>query len=268
MTVRKDRPDLGPLFTLSEDELRRPARRREDRDVLVLRIEVEAQRREVARLMEIIASGEPLLHEPRILPSANLEGDRLLLTCRDLRRTLGVSAGTVYRWVKGGSFPRQIHVGSLARWKKADVDAWLQARTEDRVRNAVSRDHPKTITRVRGGRSRWSPTTAVPPALTESAAATWEPRPTPLRGVGWRLPPGKPQPVDSDHPDYTVPRFRLEDAARYVGLPSHRQWDLHAIPHGRTRAMHYCFAQSDLDVFRATMKQRPAKSPKAKSGPA
>lgn len=50
MNTRDPRADLGPLLTLTEEELSRPARRREDRDVLVLRIEIEAQRREVARL--------------------------------------------------------------------------------------------------------------------------------------------------------------------------------------------------------------------------
>jgi prophage regulatory protein len=267
MMVRKNSPDLGPLFTVSEDELSRPARRREDRDVLVLRIEVEAQRREVARLREIVASGEARPHEPPIRATAKLENDPLLLTSRDLRNTLGISAGTLYRWVKDGSFPRQIHVGSLARWTKAEVDAWLQARTEARARNAVSRDRPEGNTRVRGGRSRWAPTTASQPEITERGTS-WKPQPTPLRGVGWRLPPGIPQPVSSDHADYTVPRFGLEDAARYVGLPLHRQWDLRAIPHGRTRAMHYCFAQSDLDAFLHTLRQKPAKGSKAKPGPA
>ncbi len=58
----------------------------------------------------------------------------------------------------------------------------------------------------------------------------------------------------------------MEDAARYVGLPSDPQWDLRAIPHGRTRAMHYCFAQSDLDAFRATLKLRRKKGAKADRG--
>lgn len=54
MSARNYHDELGPLFTITEDELNRPARRREDRDVLVLRVEIEAQRREVARLMNAI----------------------------------------------------------------------------------------------------------------------------------------------------------------------------------------------------------------------
>ena len=49
---------LGPLLTITEEELSRPARRREDRDILILRIEIEAQRREVARLTQL--AGERL----------------------------------------------------------------------------------------------------------------------------------------------------------------------------------------------------------------
>ena len=45
MTPRRSIDELGPLFTITEDELSRPARRREDRDVLVLRVEIEASAR-------------------------------------------------------------------------------------------------------------------------------------------------------------------------------------------------------------------------------
>ena len=253
---------LGPLFTLSEDELARPARRREDRDVLVLRIELEAQRREVARLMAIIAGSHPTMLAAPDASAADLPSDRLLLSARDLKKALGVSNGTLYRWVNNGTFPAQIHMGSLARWKKSDIDVWLQGRTEARAHVAVGRERGETVQRVSGGRSRWAATTASTPAITEGHVRSWEPSPTPLRGVGWRLQPGLPEPVSPDHVDYRVPRYRLEDAARYVGLPSYRQWDLYGIPHGRTRAMHYCFAQSDLDEFKATLPPRKTKRPK------
>jgi excisionase family DNA binding protein len=266
MPPRRSVDELGPLFTIADDELTRPARRREDRDVLVLRVEIEAQRREVARLMD--ALGERPQPSPREVEHAKSDGDvaalddRLLLSARDLRKALGVSAGTLYRWMKEGAFPAQIHIGSLARWRRADVDAWIRARAEDRARQHAARIRPEITKKVRGGRSRWASTASVP-VVTESSAPAWEPRPTPLRGTGHRLPSGMPEPVAPDHPDYTVPRFSREYAARYVGLPVHRQFDLDAIPHGRTRGMHFCFAQSDLDVFKATLKprDRPKKRP-------
>jgi hypothetical protein len=53
----------------------------------------------------------------------------------------------------------------------------------------------------------------------------------------------------------------------YLGLPSRRQYELDQIPHGRTTGLHFCFAQSDLDEFKAKMKltQRRRHS-KGKSG--
>jgi predicted DNA-binding transcriptional regulator AlpA len=243
---------------MTDEELARPARRREDRDLLVLRVEIEAQRREVARLME--ALGERPQPSPREVEDAKSHGDvplddRLLLSARDLRKALGVTPSTLYRWMKEGAFPEQIHVGSLARWRRSDVDAWIRTRAEDRARHDAASIRPDITKKVRGGRSRWA-STASAPVITESSAPAWEPRPTPLRGSGHRLPPGVPEPVAPDHPDYTVPRFSREHAARYVGLPAHRQFDLDAIPHGRTRGMHFCFAQSDLDTFKATLKPR------------
>jgi prophage regulatory protein len=258
MAPRRYIDELGPLFTMTDEELARPARRREDRDVLVLRVEIEAQRREVARLMN--ALGERPQPATREADDAKSDGDialddRLLLSARDLRKALGVSAGTLYRWMKEGTFPAQIHIGSLARWQRTDVDAWIRSRAEDRALQDAARIRPEITKKVRGGRSRWASTASVP-VVTESSAPAWEPRPTPLRGTGHRLPSGVPEPVASDHPDYTVPRFSREHAARYVGLPAHRQFDLDAIPHGRTRGMHFCFAQSDLDTFKATLKPR------------
>ena len=253
---------LGPLFTISDEELNRPARRREDRDVLVLRIEVEAQRREVARLMALATGGQRLPE----LPSdslTNRDSGKLLLTARELRGALSVSNATLYRWVKEGTFPPQIHVGGrAARWNRADVDAWLRVKTDETARQAVARERPQPTQRVKGGRSRWATTRSAAPAVTEGYVRNWEPQPTPLRGMGWQLKPGDPEPVPPDHPDYGLPRFRLQDAARYVGLPDSVQWDLCSIPHGRTKAMHYCFAQSDLDEFKTTLKPRRTRKPK------
>jgi prophage regulatory protein len=115
--------DLGPLFTISDAELARPCRRREDRDVLVLRIEIEAQRREVARLRSILAAGDNAT-APAGLAAVPT---KMLLSLKDLRAIIGVSRGTLYRWVSEGLFPKQIHLGSgrMARWNRAEVEGWL-----------------------------------------------------------------------------------------------------------------------------------------------
>src|SRR5262245_14027317 len=119
------RDALGPLLTISQEELTLPARRREDRDVLVLRIEIETQRREVARLMAIVGRGGNALTDPQGPTAGEPDPTKLLLSARDLRNMLGVTPGTLYRWMSENKFPQQIHVGSLARWKRSDVDAWI-----------------------------------------------------------------------------------------------------------------------------------------------
>lgn len=159
MSARIYSDELGPLFTITEEELSRPSRRREDRDVLVLRVEIEAQRREVARLMNVI--GERPQPSAALTDNAKSGGDaaledRLLLSARDLRKALGVTASTLYRWMKEGAFPAQIHVGSLARWRRADVDAWIRAKAEDRARQDAASIRPEITKKVRGGRSRWA----------------------------------------------------------------------------------------------------------------
>lgn len=72
---RTPHEELGPLFTIAKEELNRPARRREDRDVLVLRVEIGAQRREVARLMHAVCESAPTPGS-RVVPTNFLERQR------------------------------------------------------------------------------------------------------------------------------------------------------------------------------------------------
>lgn len=51
-----------------------------------------------------------------------------LLTLDDLRRILSVSASTVYRGVKAGTFPTQVRLGGRVAWKSSDITAWLADR--------------------------------------------------------------------------------------------------------------------------------------------
>jgi predicted DNA-binding transcriptional regulator AlpA len=152
--------------------------------------------------------GERPQPPPTEAESAKADGDaafddRLLLSARDLRKALGVNASTVYRWMKDGAFPTQIHIGSLARWRRSDVDAWIRTRAEDRARQNAASIRSEIKKKVRGGRSRWA-STASAPVVTESSAPAWEPRPTPLRGTGHHLPPGVPEPV---HLTIRITRF-------------------------------------------------------------
>ena len=50
-----------------------------------------------------------------------------LLTCPDLADELGVPLATVYQWIYKGTAPRNIKVGRHRRFRREDVDAWLDA---------------------------------------------------------------------------------------------------------------------------------------------
>ena len=52
--------------------------------------------------------------------------DKRLLSARDLRKALGVSAGTLYRWRGDGTFPPQIRISANgAGWKESDLNRWV-----------------------------------------------------------------------------------------------------------------------------------------------
>ena len=44
---------------------------------------------------------------------------------------LGVSLATIYQWNHKGSGPRRIRVGRHVRYRRRDVDAWLDAQAID-----------------------------------------------------------------------------------------------------------------------------------------
>ncbi len=48
-----------------------------------------------------------------------------LLTVRDLATYLGVPVATIYGHNSRGTGPRRVRVGKYVRYRKADVDAWL-----------------------------------------------------------------------------------------------------------------------------------------------
>ena len=55
--------------------------------------------------------------------------DALLLKGSDVTVALGVSRVTLWRLVKHGDFPQPLRIGrNILRWRRADVDAWLETR--------------------------------------------------------------------------------------------------------------------------------------------
>lgn len=63
------------------------------------------------------------------------------LLSRDDLKQLGikVSNSSLLRWEQHGRFPRRIRMaGTTVAWLKAEVDAWLEARAEERCRHVYA----------------------------------------------------------------------------------------------------------------------------------
>lgn len=54
-----------------------------------------------------------------------------LLTPQELAAYVKVPLTTVYQWNSDRSGPRRCHVGKHVRYRKSDVDAWLDAKSTD-----------------------------------------------------------------------------------------------------------------------------------------
>jgi excisionase family DNA binding protein len=50
------------------------------------------------------------------------------MTIAELAHYLGVSVNTIYEWNSVGSGPAYYRVGRYVRYKKEDVEAWLEGR--------------------------------------------------------------------------------------------------------------------------------------------
>lgn len=56
-----------------------------------------------------------------------------LMTVDQVADYLQVSRWTVYRWRSLGEGPPSMKVGGAVRYRRTDVDAWLEARTQQAV---------------------------------------------------------------------------------------------------------------------------------------
>lgn len=81
--------------------------------------------------------GVCLSHTPPITErSISMTEDRLM-TIAEVADYLGLKMTTMYNWRRSGKGPRGIHVGSLVRYRRSDVDVWLGRHLdfEPRVKN-------------------------------------------------------------------------------------------------------------------------------------
>ncbi len=56
-----------------------------------------------------------------------------LLTVREVEKRLSMSHATLYRLMNAGRFPKPLNLGpQVRRWRSDEVEAWLEARSEER----------------------------------------------------------------------------------------------------------------------------------------
>jgi excisionase family DNA binding protein len=60
--------------------------------------------------------------------------DELLMSTDEVARYLGVPAATVTHWRRIDRGPRYTHAGRVVRYRRSDVDAWLDERTVEPAR--------------------------------------------------------------------------------------------------------------------------------------
>jgi predicted DNA-binding transcriptional regulator AlpA len=55
-----------------------------------------------------------------------------LLTASEASSQAGISRRLLYLLMRGGQFPRQVHIGAAARWSEREVQAWIAERLAGR----------------------------------------------------------------------------------------------------------------------------------------
>ncbi len=53
--------------------------------------------------------------------------DKLLLTASELAAMLGVNRSTIWTWHSGGKIPMPVQIGGITRWRKDEIQQWLDA---------------------------------------------------------------------------------------------------------------------------------------------
>jgi excisionase family DNA binding protein len=57
----------------------------------------------------------------------NAEEARLLLDARQVAEALGVGRATFYRKLAAGCLPRPVRIGGMPRWRRTEIQAWVEA---------------------------------------------------------------------------------------------------------------------------------------------
>ena len=71
------------------------------------------------------------------LPARGSAGAPLLLDVAEVGRLLTCSQAHVRRMADAGRMPRPVKLGTLVRWKRAEIDQWLADGCPDRRRSVL-----------------------------------------------------------------------------------------------------------------------------------
>lgn len=80
-------------------------------------------------IQRLTAVTENLANAVAALRRSEAHGETMtatLLDANDLAKILGADVRTVRRWVREGEAPPPIRIGGTLRWRKADVERWLE----------------------------------------------------------------------------------------------------------------------------------------------
>ena len=68
------------------------------------------------------------------MPDVRAHSVRLLLSASELSSMLGVAKCTIWTWHSGGKIPRPVKIGRTTRWKRREIEDWLEADAPPRER--------------------------------------------------------------------------------------------------------------------------------------
>ena len=60
-----------------------------------------------------------------------------LLRAPEVARLLAVDTRTIWRWVSAGVIPAPLRIGGATRWRRADLDAFVESKADAAAREAV-----------------------------------------------------------------------------------------------------------------------------------
>ena len=59
-------------------------------------------------------------------PQITIGPQKLLLRVEDVAAALSVSVRKVWQMASAGDLPQPIHLGRTTRWRRADLEAWIE----------------------------------------------------------------------------------------------------------------------------------------------